>query len=88
MGDYSAGEEKLYDSAVAAVHQIKLPDRETLKRQADNWLRAVIEGRPATLDLHTRWAMGASDNNGGIEDEEAPEDIAQALGIKTYGDLA
>jgi hypothetical protein len=31
--------------------------------------------------------MGASDANGGIEDEEAPEDIAHALGIKTYGDL-
>jgi hypothetical protein len=87
MGDYTAGEEKLYDSAVAAIHQIKLPDRETLKRQADSWLRAVIEGRPATLDLYTRWAIGASDAGGGIEDEEVPEDIAHALGIKTYGDL-
>jgi hypothetical protein len=87
MGDYSAGEEKLYDSAVAAVHQIKLPDREILRRQADSWLRAVIEGRPATLDLYTRWAMGASGAGGGIEDEEVPEDIAHALGIKTHGDL-
>ena len=58
MGDYTAGEEKLYDSVVEAIHQIKLPDRETLKRQADGWLRAVIEGRPATLDLYTRWAVG------------------------------
>jgi hypothetical protein len=87
MTSYTAGEEKLYDSVVEAIHQIKLPDRETLKRQADNWLRAVIEGRPATLDLHTRWAMGASDADGGIEDDEVPEDIAHALGIKTYGNL-
>jgi hypothetical protein len=60
-------------------------DRETLKRQAGNWLRAVIERRH--LDLYARWAMGASDADGGIEDEEVPEDIAHALGIKTYGDL-
>jgi hypothetical protein len=87
MGDYTAGEEKLYDSAVAAVHEIKLPDRATLKRQAGSWLRAVIQGRPATLDLYTRWAMGALDTDGGIEGEELPEDIAHALCIKTYGDL-
>jgi hypothetical protein len=34
MANDAAREEKLYDSAVAAVHQIKLPDRATLKLQA------------------------------------------------------
>jgi hypothetical protein len=87
MANYTAREEKLYDRAVAAIQQIKLPDRATLKLQADSWLRAVIEGRPATLDLYTRWAMGALDTDGGIEGEELPEDIAHALCIKTYGDL-
>jgi hypothetical protein len=32
MANYTAGEEKLYDSVVEAIQQIKLPDRETLKR--------------------------------------------------------
>jgi hypothetical protein len=87
MANDAAREEKLYDSAVAAVQQIKLPDRATLKLQADSWLRAVIQGRPATLDLYTRWAMGTLDTDGGIEGEGVPEDIAHALDIKTYGDL-
>jgi hypothetical protein len=44
MANYTAGEEKLYDPRLAAIQQIKLPDRATLKLLADSWLRAVIEG--------------------------------------------
>jgi hypothetical protein len=83
--DFTAENTRLYELVMAAVDKVELPKREPVKLQVDEFLRAIIGGRPSNLDSWAKWMMCLPE--GGLHDETLPEDIAEVLGVETYGDL-
>jgi hypothetical protein len=85
---YTAEQERLYNQALAEIAELPLPDPDDVQRAADAWLNGILEGKPVKLDLYTRWALGAfEEEDYGIQEREVPKHIAEAFAIRTYGDL-
>jgi hypothetical protein len=85
---YTAEQQRLYNLALAEIAELPLPNPDDVQRAADAWLNGILEGKPVKLDLYTRWALGAhEEEDDGISDREVPQHIAEAFAIRTYGDL-
>jgi hypothetical protein len=85
---YTAEQQRLYNLALAEIAELPLPNPDDVQRAADAWLNGILEGKPVKLDLYTRWALGAfEEEDFGIQEREVPEHIAEAFTIRTYGDL-
>jgi hypothetical protein len=86
---YTAEQTRLYDQALAELAELPLPNPDDVQRAADAWLNGLVEGKPVPLDLYTRWALGAfeEEEEFGIQEREVPKHIAEAFAIRTYGDL-
>jgi hypothetical protein len=76
---------RLYELVMAEIEKVQLPKREAIKLRVDEFLRAIIAGRPETLDSWAKWMMSLPED--GLHDERLPEDIAEVLAVDTYGDL-
>jgi hypothetical protein len=85
---YTVEQDRLYYQALAEIAELQLPNADDVQRAADAWLNGILEGKPVKLDLYTRWALGAfEDEDDGIQEREVPKHIAEAFAIRTYGDL-
>jgi hypothetical protein len=83
--NFTAESTRLYELVMAEIEKVELPKREAIKLQVDEFLRAIIAGRPETLDSWAKWMISLPED--GLHDENVPEDIAEVLGVDTYGDL-
>jgi hypothetical protein len=85
---YTESQTRLYDQALAEIAELPLPNPDDVQRAADAWLNGILEGKKVPLDLYTRWALGAwEEEDFGIQEREVPKHIAEAFAIRTYGDL-
>jgi hypothetical protein len=85
---YTAEQQRLYNQALAEIAELPLPNPDDVQRAADAWLNGILEGKPVKLDLYTRWALGAfEEEDYGIQEREVPKHIAEAFAIRTYSDL-
>ena len=72
---YTAEQDRLYYQALAEIAELPLPNPDDVQRAADAWLEGILAGKSIKLDLYTRWALGAFEE----EDKQGLERIVELL---------
>jgi hypothetical protein len=89
---FTEEQKRLYNLAYEEYWALKepepiLPNPDEMQRAADRWLAGIMDGKPVPLDLPTKWALGADEEEGGIAARPVTAHIAKAFVIKTYDDI-